>query len=371
MERRRLNQQADRIEAVLASHRLPVRVDGGVVTPRWVRFQLAIPPGLKIKRLSDLADEIALALGAPTVQVRREGGQVNVEVPRDTGLTVELRALDQRVPAYPPATALLGLDDEGRPVLIRLPSPQVGHVLIAGTTGSGKTALARAMIASLAMHNRPAQLQLALIDPKSRGYRLFDGLPHLLCAPCTRAEQALELLKRLVVEMERRDLEGRCTPRVVLFIDELADLMLVGGKEVEAGLTRLTQRGREAGIHVVACTQKPSAEAVGSLIKANFPVRIVGKVVSADEARLAAGVGGTGAEKLGGRGEFLVIGDGQTVRLQAAWISPDEVRDLVAEIRARREVVRVDSAPRAGESAAVRPVRRVRETLRLIKGGRG
>jgi S-DNA-T family DNA segregation ATPase FtsK/SpoIIIE len=233
----------------------------------------------------------------------------------------------------PPVTAVLGLDGEGVPLLLRLPSPNVAHVLLAGTTGSGKTALARTMVASLAGYNSQRQVQMVLVDPKSRGLMAFEGLPHLLEPVVTCVEGAVAVLERLVVEMERRDEEGRSEPRVVVVLDELADLVQVGGKAVEGAVTRLTQRGREAGLHVVACTQKPSASVIGSLVKSNFPVRIVGSVSSPEDAKVATGLAGTGAERLLGQGDFVVVAKGQVKRMQAAYIPERELRDLVALLR--------------------------------------
>jgi S-DNA-T family DNA segregation ATPase FtsK/SpoIIIE len=234
--------------------------------------------------------------------------------------------------AIPPHTAVLGLDQEGVPLLLRLPSPNVAHVLIAGTTGSGKTALARSIVTSLALNNSQRSLQLVLIDPKGRGFLPFEGLPHLLEPVVTRVDEALPLLQRLVAEMERRDAEGRSDPRLVVALDELADLVQVGGREVEAALTRLTQRGREAGIHLVACTQKPTAAVIGGLGKSNFPVRIVGSVASPEDAKVATGIAGTGAERLLGQGDLLVVAQGQVTRMQAAYVSVQQVRDLVGRL---------------------------------------
>ncbi|MBI4788632.1 MAG: hypothetical protein HY782_16495 [Chloroflexi bacterium] len=137
-------------------------------------------------------------------------------------------------------------------------------------------------------------------------------------------------MQYLVAEMERREREGIERPRIVVVVDELADLLQTCGTELEGLVTRLVQRGRSAGLSVVACTQKPSAKAVGSLLKANFPVRLVGKVASAEDARVAAGVGGTRAEKLAGRGDFLLIAGGQTIRFQAALIRAEQIPALLA-----------------------------------------
>jgi S-DNA-T family DNA segregation ATPase FtsK/SpoIIIE len=335
---RDLHFQADRIELVLASHKVPARVTGGKVTPRLVRYQLATPLGVRIKQIASLAEELALSLGAPSCRVYRQEGQVQVEVPRPEGQAVRLQDLCQRLAGQgrgtvPPVTAVLGLDTEGIPLLLRLPSPNVAHVLIAGTTGSGKTALARAMVASLVIFNSQRALQLVVVDPKGRGLKVFDGLPHLVAPVVTRVDGALAVLERLVQEMEQRDATGCSEPRLVVVLDELADLVQVGGREMEGLVRRLTQRGREAGVHVVACTQKPAAAVIGGLVKSNFPVRLVGSVPSPEDAKVATGVGGTGAERLLGQGDFLLVAKGQVVRLQAAYIGEGEVQGLVAQLR--------------------------------------
>jgi S-DNA-T family DNA segregation ATPase FtsK/SpoIIIE len=133
--------------------------------------------------------------------------------------------------------------------------------------------------------------------------------------------------------MEQRDLGGRSRPRIVVFIDELADLVMAGRRSVERPLTRLAQRGREAGIHLVACTQRPSSTVIGGLIKSNFPVRVVGSVASAEDAKVAAGLPRTGAERLMGKGDFLVVARGEQFRVQGAYASPSAIRRQVKELR--------------------------------------
>ena len=339
--RRVLHFQADRIELVLASHRVPARVTGGTVTPRLVRYQLSTPLGVRVKQVASLAEEIALSLGAPMCRVYRQEGEVQVEVPRADARAVDLLDLCQKLSpngpvrrgAVPPVTAVLGLDPDGVPLLLRLTSPDVAHVLIAGTTGSGKTALARSMVISLALYNSQRHLQLVLIDPKGRGFSPLERLPHLLGPVVTRADEAAPVLQRLVTEMERRDAEGVSEPRLVVLMDELADLVQVGGRDMEQLLTRLTQRGREAGIHLVACTQKPTAAVIGGLVKSNFPVRLVGSVASPEDAKVASGLAKTGAERLLGQGDFLVVAKGRATRLQAAYVSPTDARQVVEGLR--------------------------------------
>jgi DNA segregation ATPase FtsK/SpoIIIE, S-DNA-T family len=361
--RKLLELQSDRIEMVLASHKAPARVTGGVVTPRAVQFHLAPALGTKINKMQALADELAMALGATNVRISRQGSSVQLEVPRDDAQPVRLLPLmaqlaegrgdgpgssrrarsgadaggNGRHAPLPPFTAILGMCDDGAPLLVRLASPDVAHVLIAGTTGSGKTALCQTMILSLAMAHRRSQLQFVLVDPKRRAFAPFEALPHLLRPVMSDAAEATEALGELVQLMEARGQTGGgplvgVTPRVVVVLDELADLMQVGGKALGEHLTRLAQRGREAGIHVVACTQKPSSQVLGALVRANFPARLVGKVVSPEDARVAAGIGGTGADRLAGRGDFVAVAAGQVLRFQAAYVSPREMEQVVAQL---------------------------------------
>jgi S-DNA-T family DNA segregation ATPase FtsK/SpoIIIE len=337
--RRQLEFQSDRIEAVLALHKVPARVTGGTVTPRWVRFQVLPAVGAKISKIKGLSEELAAALDAHSCRVSRRGAAVAVEVPREDPQPVRLLPLFRQLDdddGIPPVTAVLGLGEDGVPLLIRLPSPDVAHILVAGTTGSGKTVLLQTMILSLAMANRPRHLSLVLIDPKGHAFNPVGGLPHLARPVIREVEEVTEALDSLVHLMERRGtrngLEVEGQPSVVVVIDELADLLMVGGKAVQRVLTRLTQRGRGAGIHIVAATQKPTAAVLGSLVKANFPVRLVGRVTSIEDARTATGWGGTGAERLMGRGDFLAVAEGRVTRLQAAHVSPKEIQEVVRVI---------------------------------------
>lgn len=341
--RRVLEYQADQIEMVLISHRVPGRVMGGVVTPRWVSYRVVPEVSTKISRMVALSEELALRLGARQVRISRQGAVVQVDVPREDGQAVHLVNLCQRLANVPKQTAILGMDETGMPLLLRLPSPEVAHVLVAGTTGSGKTALARSMALSLAMYNRLGQIQMLFIDPKGNGFDPFiafdqagRSLPHLLRPAVQDVHRAIFLLGEMVEEMVRRDRYKISEPRIVIFIDELADLMEQGGKAMDRLMTRLTQRGRSAGLHIIACTQKPLAASIGSLTRSNFPVRLVGSVASADDAKIAAGIPGTGAEKLLGRGDFLLVAKGHVTRFQAAYVNEQEIRQIVGRMNAGR-----------------------------------
>lgn len=331
--KRTLEMQADRIEAVLARHRVQAHVEGGTVTPRFIRFRLVADGSTRVNKITALADEIAMELEKREARVYRDGGAIQVEVPRSQPESVRLLPLCDRLNTAPPITAVLGLEQDGTPLLLRLPAPDVAHVLVAGTTGSGKTALARTLLTSLAMYNRQSQVQLVLIDPKGRGFGPLASLPHTLGRVASTPEEALDRLAWLVEEMEHRDQEGINRPALVVGIDELADLLMTGGSRAEALLTRLSQRGREAGIHLVGCTQKPSAQVMGGTMKANFPVRLVGAVASREEARYATGINDSGAEKLDGKGDFLLITKGESVRFQAAWLGPEDLDSVRRVLR--------------------------------------
>lgn len=324
-----LEHLSDRIEEVLTRHRVPGQVQGGIVTPRLYQFHLTTPVGVKVSKVTGLTEEIALALGCPDVRVYRANGKIYVEAARPNPTPVRLLPLCEQLGSAPDATALLGLDAQGAPLLLRLPASDVVHVLIAGTTGSGKTALARTLLASLAYYNAPESLRMILIDPKGRGFGPLAALPHVMGGVVSSPQAGAERLAQVVGEMERRDRARISTPRLIVAVDELADLLQTGGAAVEQALTRLAQRGREAGIHLVACTQKPTAALIGGAMKANFPVRLVGAVAGKDEARYASGLRDSGAEKLGGKGDFLLVAHGECVRFQAAWFGPDDLATLV------------------------------------------
>ena len=323
-----LEQQADRIERICQAHRLTVRVQGGVVTPRLVRFHLALDPSIALKRLAAIEEDLALALSSPSARLARHDGILALEVPRPGVATVSLVRLQAGLPPLPPGTALLGRDEEGAPLLLRLTSPEVAHLLIAGTTGSGKTALARAILSSRALVHSPEDLRFVLVDPKARGLGPFAGLPHLVGPVLRDLPDVQKRLAALVEEMAWREESGVRLPRVVVAVDEVADVLAASPPCADL-LTRLATRGRESGLHLLLCTQKPTAEALGGLLRANLPCRLVGRVTSAAEAVVAAGIKGTGAEKLLGRGDFLLVAGGELVRFQAGYVSGEEIGVMV------------------------------------------
>jgi S-DNA-T family DNA segregation ATPase FtsK/SpoIIIE len=332
---RKYELQAARIESVLGAHKVPARVWQATVTPRFVRYDVTTALGTRLSKVGNLTEELAFSLGARSARVYRDGGVLHVEVPRETTRGVGLLELCGRLRAVPPNCAVLGVDEGGVPLLLRLDSPEVAHVLVAGTTGSGKTELLRSLVLSLAMHNHAGRLQVVLVDPKGRGLGELAELPHVWQGQGVVQEPGavVKVLRDLVGEMARRDGVQGVLPRIVVAVDELAELLMVGGREVGELLQRLTQRGREAGVHVVAATQRPSAALVGGMMKANFPVRLVGSVVSAEDARVASGIAGTEAERLLGRGDFVLVAKGEIIRFQAAYAGGGVMAGIVARVR--------------------------------------
>mgnify|MGYP003732652785 CR=1 FL=1 len=337
-----LEYQADRVEAILAAHRAPGRVTGGTVGPRLIRFFLNPAPHTRFATIKRLADDLALAMRVPNLHIDRDPNGVVLSFPNPHPNPVDLLPLLQAVLPVPRATATLGLTDAGLPLLARLSAPDVAHVLVAGTTGSGKSVLLRSMAASLILTNSPLALRLVCIDPKARTFAPLAPAPHLARPPIADPNEAAEALHSLLRTLLTRDRRGErpddspATPRIVVFIDELADLLMVGGAPVSDALTRIAQRGREAGIHLVAATQHPAAAILGAVIRANFPLRLIGHVTSAQDARIASGRAATDAHLLHGRGDFIAVSGGDApIRFQVATISDPDLRAQLRDLEKR------------------------------------
>jgi len=390
MQRKTLEHQADRIEAVLTKHKAPGQVTGGLVSPRWIKFDVLPDQGARVSKIKGLAEELALALNSDSCRVSRRGNVLAVEIPRLDPQLVRLLPLHKRLagqipfgspstgpstgsggasgqaaPGWPFGTAILGIGEDGEVLLMRLPSPDVGHVLVSGAAGSGKTALARSLIVSLALSYRRSQLGFVLVDLKGKAFDKLRGLPHLLRPVLREPDEATQALADLVEVMIQRDQTHQSEPKVVVVIDELADLLLRAGRDPSTSsgqapstgaqgrlvqaLTRLAQRGRETGIHLVACTQKPTyikaklLDSGSSGLADVFPMRLVGRETSPEEARCAAGVGDSGAEQLTGRGDFVVVMDRRRIRFQAAHVSEDELAQVVEKARDQAKTDREQS----------------------------
>lgn len=326
-----LEYQADRVEAVLSAHRAPARITGGVVGPRLIRFFLAPAPQTRFAAIRALSDDLALALKTPSLRLEVDREGIVLEFPHPQPRPVTLLPLLREVGPLPLSTVVLGLTEDGTPLLARLSSPEVAHILVAGTTGSGKSALLRTIAASLALTHKPDSLRLLGIDPKQRLFTPLESSSLWLRPPISGVTAAVQALHEAARTMELRDRHGIAAPRIVILIDELADLIFAGGAELTQVLTRLAQRGREAGVHLIAATQRPSAAVLSGLLKANFPLRLVGRVTSPEDARVASGRAGTQAHRLEGRGDFLAVGSGEMlIRFQAAYVEPEELQAALA-----------------------------------------
>ncbi len=249
--------------------------------------------------------------------------------PRDDAY-IHLLSLCRQLSKVPPFTAVLGLASDGAPLLLRLPGSNAAHVLIAGDAGSGKCELAQTILLSLSLAHRRSHLMFVLMDPGRRAFGHLSRLPHLLQPVLWDVNDAAIALRELVRLVESRERAQASAPRIVVIIDELAGLAQAAG--VPDALAQLTQRGHKMGIHVIARASTPLVELSGLLEMVNFPVRLVGRVGSAQEACAAAGMGGSGAETLAGRGDFVAVAAGAVTRFRAAGLSPTEVNRVVKRL---------------------------------------
>lgn len=317
--------------------------------PTITRFEIIPPPGVKVSRIVNLADDIALSLAATGVRIEAPipgKSAVGIEVPNDEITMVLLREVlesDQFAQSASPLTVGLGRDVAGSPVVAAL--DKMPHLLVAGATGSGKSVLINSLISSLLFRSSPEVVRLLLIDPKVVELSVYNGIPHLLSPVVTDPKKASGALRWAVAEMERRyrmfadvgvrdvgrfnQLKGEHLPYIVVVIDELADLMMVAPHEVEESIARLAQMARAAGIHLVVATQRPSVDVITGTIKANIPSRIAFAVSSQVDSRTI--LDSAGAEKLLGRGDMLFnpVGAPKALRIQGAFIHEKEIEEIV------------------------------------------
>lgn len=341
------------------------KIEGDVIRtyagPVVSTFEFKPAANVKVSRILNLQDDLAMALSAQTIRIQAPipgKDVVGIEIPNETIETIYLRELIESeifTTASSPLTIVLGKDIVGKPFVTDL--KKLPHLLIAGTTGSGKSVGINAMILSLLYKNSPDQLRLLMIDPKMLEFSIYNDIPHLLTPVITKAKQAIVALNNMVGEMERRytlmsqtktkNIEnynekvkkegGEHFPYIVVIIDELADLMMTSGKDVEYSIARLAQMARASGIHLVVATQRPSVDVVTGLIKANLPSRISYRVGQKVDSKII--LDQMGAESLLGRGDMLFTPPGATglVRLHAPWSSESEIEKIVNFIKSQRE----------------------------------
>ncbi len=351
--RTELNRKARLLESTLRDFGIKARVLEISHGPAVTRFDMHPGPGVKVSQIVSLADDIALSMATTGVRVVAPvpgKSAVGIEVPNRQVASVSLREIVESREFRKAESLLsiaLGADITGRPLIVNL--EDLLHVLIAGATGSGKSISIRCVIASLLFRARPDQVKLLLIDPKVVEFMTYDGLPHLLTPVVTDAKKAAGCLTWAVKEMERRyrhfaergvrDLpsynrraveRGEAQiPRIVIIIDELADLMMVARVDVEDAIQRLAQMARAAGIHLVVATQRPSVDVITGVIKANIPSRIAFAVSSSADSRTILDAGG--AEKLLGHGDMLFspVGRDRAIRAQGSFLSDEDLETLL------------------------------------------
>lgn len=353
---RRDREKAQLLEETLQSFGISSKLIGIAHGPAVTRFELQPAPGVKVSRITSLADDIALNLAAMSVRIEAPipgKAAVGVEIPNDKIEMVRLRDVLESPDARKHASKIavgLGKDNSGRYIVADI--AKMPHVLIAGQTGSGKSVCINAIITSILFRAAPDEVKLILIDPKVVELSIYNDIPHLVCPVVTDPKKAASALDWAVAEMSARykkfaergvrDIKGynkalkkgeAKMPQMVIIIDELADLMMVAPGEVEDSICRLAQLARAAGMHLVIATQRPSVNVITGIIKANIPTRIAFSVASQVDSRTMIDHGG--AEKLLGNGDMLFVPNGtnKPMRVQGAWVSDEEVHAIVEYIK--------------------------------------
>ena len=349
---------AMRLEDVLSSFGISAKVVNATQGPTVTRYEIEPAQGVKVSRIVNLTDDIALNLAAQHIRMEAPipgKSAIGIEVPNTKTEAVHLRdVLDcsDFKEARGGIPVGLGKDIAGKPVITDL--AKMPHLLVAGTTGSGKSVCVNTLISSILFSRKPEEVKLLLIDPKMVELSVYNGIPHLMAPVVTDMKKAAAVLRWAVREMEarykafaasgKRDIKSyneahpkSAMPLIVLIIDELADLMMTAPDDIEESISRLAQMARAAGIHMVLATQRPSVNVITGSIKANVPSRISFAVGSQIDSRTILDM--AGAEKLLGKGDMLFspIGDNKPIRVQGAFISDDEVEHLVEFVKQQRE----------------------------------
>jgi len=371
VNRRSLEGTARQLEDTLTQHGVNAALTKIVPGPTVTRYEIELAPGVKVNRVSNLSHDIAYALATPDVRLL-------VPIPGKSAIGVEVPNAKRRLVSLGdilsapetsrfggPLTVGLGMDISGSPKLLDL--ADLPHVLIAGATGAGKSSCINSIVTSLLMRAHPDDVRLIMVDPKRVELGQYNGAPHLLTRVITNPRKANDALKWAVAEMDRRydllsdakvrDIEGYREkwengdldpdgfdrfPYIVVLIDELNDLMLVAGREVEESIVRIAQMARAVGIHLVIATQRPSVDVITGVIKANVPSRLAFSVASQTDSRVI--IDGSGAEKLVGMGDMLVVTatEPRPQRIQGAWVRETEIRSVVEWVKKQREAAYQD-----------------------------
>ncbi len=362
VEERRIKEDLEEnsriLEETLRDFGIETKVTDVIKGPVITRYELQPAPGVKVHRITNLGDDIALVMKAPSVRIVAPvpgKGCVGIEVPNSSSALVYLKEVLESPEFQNSDSKLilaLGKDISGTPVIADL--GDMPHLLIAGTTGSGKTVCVNSLVTSILFNATPDEVKFLMVDPKMVELAIFNGLPHLLCPVVTEAKKVSGALAWVVNEMEERyklfakagtrnieifneKSKDEPLPYIIIIIDELADLMMVAQADIENAITRLAQLSRAVGIHIVLATQRPSVDVVTGVIKANFPARISFKVASKVDSRTVLDM--NGADKLLGKGDMLFLQPGheKPIRAQGTLVTDPEIEKVVQFIKAQRE----------------------------------
>ena len=338
---------------------IEVKIVKAIVGPSITQFQILPTPGTKVSNIVNLSNDIALNLAAKDVRIEAPipgKSLIGIEIPNTVNELVTMKEVFVNDKDNSPLSVALGKDVSGEAMFTRI--DKTPHLLIAGSTGSGKSVCVNTIITSILLKNKPDKVKLIMIDPKMVELSIYDGIPHLLTSVVTDPLKAADVLHKVVLEMESRyrefartrvrNIEGynkiaekdpdyKELPYIVVIIDELADLMMVSSKEVEESIARIAQKARAAGIHMIIATQRPSVDVITGVIKTNIPSRIAFAVSSSVDSRTI--LDKSGAETLLGKGDMLYLSadSSKPVRIQGAFLSDDEVEKVVDFVKSQSE----------------------------------
>jgi S-DNA-T family DNA segregation ATPase FtsK/SpoIIIE len=374
-----LFERAHLLEEKLADFKVTGKITRVHPGPVVTMYEFEPSPGIKISKIVSLSDDLGRALGGLSIRIAPIPGKtpLGIEVPNKQMGIVPLKEIigsGNFLKSQSRLTIALGKDIYGRPIVADL--ARMPHLLVAGTTGSGKSVSINSMIMSILFKSTPKEVKMLMIDPKLLELSTYDGIPHLVTPVVTNPKEATLALKKMVLEMERRYRliaeqgarnldnfnrqvpEEERLPYIIVIIDELADLMFTASKEVEDSIVRLAQMARASGIHLILATQRPSVDVITGIIKANFPTRIAFQVTTKVDSRTI--LDAQGAEQLIGKGDMLFMATGaRLTRLHGAYVSEDEVRSVTSFIKAQGEpdfsmfdAIQLEAAERTEEEAA-------------------
>ena len=391
-----LQQTATDLQNLLKEHGVEAELTKIVPGPTVTRYEIELSPGVKVSKVTSLSHDIAYALATPDVRLLAPipgRSAIGIEIPNRQRKLVSLGDVLSSSDAQKldhPLNVGLGLDISGSPRLMNL--SELPHVLIAGQTGAGKSSCINSIVTSLLMRTNPDEVKMVMVDPKRVELGQYNNVPHLLTKVITNPKKAVDALSWAVSEMDRRydlladgqvrDINGYHEkydaglldtdkfdrfPFIVVCIDELNDLMMVAGREVESAIVRLAQMARAIGIHLVVATQRPSVDVITGVMKANIPSRLAFSVASTTDSRVI--LDQSGAEKLIGLGDMLIVtaSNPRLERIQGAWVTEGEIKDVVSWVKSQKEAEYNPAVIEEHKSTAVQNNEDLGEDEELIK----